>query len=400
MKSFSLSRILIIIISIIFSGSVLAGSMSVTVDGAAAPYDSVKNPQLRFGVDVNGVPNSNAPPKVVRSEPHNNLDFGRGQIISIVVKEGRPIAGANGSAIGVGGAGVPGWPPSVAPCNTAPGCYTGSTTYLEQLLGAWTDQNGIVLGVPFIIGDGIRNIMAPKGAKQLQLGFNDAWYNDNGGSITVVVETKNPCPKAGDSDVVINSYPRSLILPINTTPGLTVNALADIATRLEKPIDGILRGWTTPVKEGKRASLAQPKVSATFFSGPAGGDLPGACYFVDNTILNYLESIQIFIADADVQPACAFAIATHEARHAQEFQTWFAIASTGITTDLMEKLPSAKFPIYVESEAGIKRDFDEIIREVILKNSGPANNDAADWSRNWDLRDYPRVDAVCRLIRR
>ena len=62
-------------------------------------------------------------------------------------------------------------------------------TYLEELIGVFTDAKGKIIGRPFAIPDrGTPTI--PAKATQLQLGANDDIYSDNSGSwlLSVSVE--------------------------------------------------------------------------------------------------------------------------------------------------------------------------------------------------------------------
>ena len=85
--------------------------------------------------------------------------------------------------------GVLWWAPSVAPCTASPGCYVPgvTTTNLELLLGVFANPTGVIVGSPFVIGNGPAPQVIPVGATQLLMGFNDGWYNDNGAGIYVKV---------------------------------------------------------------------------------------------------------------------------------------------------------------------------------------------------------------------
>lgn len=168
--------------------------MTVSVDGRSGPWDIALNPALPYGVAVDGKADSHLGPTHVKNS--DALPFAAGETLKIEYVSGRPLAGGNGTVFGSGGAGVPGWPPNVAPCTEAPGCYTGERiTRLMQLLGAFADANGKVVGTPFVVGNS-REVTVPAGASQLLLGFNDGWYNDNGSSI--LVKVTNPCIPTGE----------------------------------------------------------------------------------------------------------------------------------------------------------------------------------------------------------
>ncbi len=59
--------------------------------------------------------------------------------------------------------------------------------YLITLMGVFTDASGALVGKPFKIGNGPREVIIPDNAVNLQMGFNDGMYSDNGGSLTVRV---------------------------------------------------------------------------------------------------------------------------------------------------------------------------------------------------------------------
>ncbi|HTZ70071.1 MAG TPA: hypothetical protein VMB71_05410, partial [Acetobacteraceae bacterium] len=62
-------------------------------------------------------------------------------------------------------------------------------TYLEELIGVYTDSKGKLIGRPFAVPD--RHAQAiPAGATQLQLGANDDIFSDNTGSWLIKVTVK------------------------------------------------------------------------------------------------------------------------------------------------------------------------------------------------------------------
>jgi YD repeat-containing protein len=75
---------------------------------------------------------------------------------------------------------------------TPPPVQAPTVTLLPQpspgrgaLVGAFTDNNGAVIE-PIVIGAAARSLITPAGATRLQLGVNDSYYEDNGGSGFVV----------------------------------------------------------------------------------------------------------------------------------------------------------------------------------------------------------------------
>jgi len=58
--------------------------------------------------------------------------------------------------------------------------------YLVELVGAFANSSGMIVGTPFNIGLG-GSFVIPAGASQLQLGVNDDIYGDNSGAFEVSV---------------------------------------------------------------------------------------------------------------------------------------------------------------------------------------------------------------------
>ena len=68
-----------------------------------------------------------------------------------------------------------------------PGQYTNTAPLLMELVGVFTDSSGVIVGNPFVVGDGPTTKLAPAGASFLDLGVNDNEYHDNTGSLSVSV---------------------------------------------------------------------------------------------------------------------------------------------------------------------------------------------------------------------
>lgn len=62
----------------------------------------------------------------------------------------------------------------------------GIPVYGQALVGTFAN-NGLIVGQPFVIGNGPAALTVPAGANQLLLGINDNFYGDNAGSFTVSV---------------------------------------------------------------------------------------------------------------------------------------------------------------------------------------------------------------------
>jgi hypothetical protein len=59
--------------------------------------------------------------------------------------------------------------------------------YLCELVGAFANKNGKIVGQPFAIADGPISVTVPAHAALLQLGVNDDKFSDNAGSWVVAV---------------------------------------------------------------------------------------------------------------------------------------------------------------------------------------------------------------------
>jgi hypothetical protein len=169
-----------------------AASTSVFVDGRSAPWSAALNPAYGYGVDNGSAgPNVNLDPTVVDSS--SGIALTVGDTLTITYTGGLALAGANGT-LWYDANGVPGWDSSTY---GSAGYYLPADqkpVLLETLLGVFA-QNGVIVGNPFKIGNGPLDIAIPSGANQLLLGFNDGWYNDNGGGVSVnIVETPAAVP--------------------------------------------------------------------------------------------------------------------------------------------------------------------------------------------------------------
>jgi hypothetical protein len=58
--------------------------------------------------------------------------------------------------------------------------------YKAELVGTFANSSGQIVGTPFAIGN-LGTFTIPTGATRLQLGVNDTWFGDNGGSWTIQV---------------------------------------------------------------------------------------------------------------------------------------------------------------------------------------------------------------------
>jgi RHS repeat-associated protein len=108
------------------------------------------------------------------------------------------------------------------------------------LVGAFTDNTGAVIE-PLAIGAASREFIVPAGATQLQLGINDTYFPDNGGSGYVVAVTGNPNPVSVPATTMPwnwvtgglnNNYQYGLndgTAPVVATTGLTAGQTITVA---------------------------------------------------------------------------------------------------------------------------------------------------------------------------
>ena len=160
-----------------------SASISVSVDGRTGPWDPTINPSYTFGYYANGTmgPSLLLQPTVINlassfaiSGPVNSITV---QYTGGCANFGWACVNADGQLYGTGPTEIYG----------APGFWIPGHQYLEQLLGTFADANGVIVGQPFALGNGPITVPVPIGAIQLQLGFNDGWFGDNGGAIAVQV---------------------------------------------------------------------------------------------------------------------------------------------------------------------------------------------------------------------
>ena len=159
----------------------------VTVDSHAGPWLVNLNPAYDYGF------HDNTEPTVV-NEANSGIPFTAGTVLTITYMSGLVSAGgplpftdANGDTTSPYGCG-PGLtdPPNGKhlPCDYAD---LSKQTHLMELMGVFTDGNGVIVARPFTIGDGPYQVTVPAGATQLQMGTTDDIYHDNEGSWAIQV---------------------------------------------------------------------------------------------------------------------------------------------------------------------------------------------------------------------
>jgi autotransporter passenger strand-loop-strand repeat protein len=151
-------------------------SVDVTVSGTQGPWSPSENPGLKYGPDPVGG----------EASVTGSLSFAPGAQITVTylsgtagTEQGVPQfdAGGNKSFVAEGN----GYPGSFIPTNDQP-------AYHGELLGAFANAAGKVIGSPFVLGDGPTTVTVPAGgATQLLLGVNDNDFTDNNGALAIEV---------------------------------------------------------------------------------------------------------------------------------------------------------------------------------------------------------------------
>jgi hypothetical protein len=171
-----------------------AATTDVFVSGANGPWLQSLNPSFGYGVG------DNASPTAVSA----GYDFTAGGTFTITYLSGTESAGSGfpiTDAIGDTGFLVNNGTGSSG--TVLPSFYVNSASYpayLSELVGVFAD-NGVIVGTPFLVGDGT-SATAPSGADELLLGVNDDIFSDNTGGFNVSVSgptadvTATPLPAA------------------------------------------------------------------------------------------------------------------------------------------------------------------------------------------------------------
>jgi len=212
--------------AVALAASAQAATTVVTVDSHEGPWEQSANPSLYYGT----IPNDNTAPAIVST----GFDFSAGGEFTITYLSGVTANGLGGSSYDANGQqsyeigagyhydGTSGQP--------FPGDYTSQNpTYLSQLIGAFANSSGVVVGVPFALGDATTIEVAPVGATQLLLGVNDDIYSDNSGSLLVQV--------SGPSAVSAAPEPGAWLLMM-----LGVGAIGLVLRRAKTAFDSGLSG--------------------------------------------------------------------------------------------------------------------------------------------------------------
>ena len=167
-------------VAAIFAGPAWAGEATVTVPGTAMPWSLKANPMVAFSRDDGTKP---AEVKGVKIVPGTDVAI-TATGSTTTVAGGGPF-GPEGQAEFIatdqpGGSGT-----------DFPARYVHPDFYpvhLNELIGAFVDGKGVLVARPFAVGSSFTVTVPPK-AEKLQFGINDDIFADNGGSLTVTVNT-------------------------------------------------------------------------------------------------------------------------------------------------------------------------------------------------------------------
>ena len=151
-------------------------AISITVNGNQGPWQQSLNPNLNYGAG------DNAAPAVVNGA--SGIPFPTGGILTVTYVSGQvntasyPPTDANGFLGDTTDNKI------IAPCGSYPSYFINPglyPVYVSELLATFAN-NGVIVGAPFVIGNGPKMLTIPSGANQLLLGVDDNCYVDNTGS--------------------------------------------------------------------------------------------------------------------------------------------------------------------------------------------------------------------------
>jgi hypothetical protein len=172
MRNTFLAAISAITVAILNAGP--AGAGVVQVLGTAGPWDDSINTSYEYGDGAQTAP--------------TEVGVTAGVTYTIQYVSGLTCT-APGAGCGVDANGYTGFPPLTG---GAPGQYTSTAPYLNELVGTYATAGGAIIGTPFVVGDGPVHQLAPAGARELLLGINDNQYSDNSGALQVSVAVPEP----------------------------------------------------------------------------------------------------------------------------------------------------------------------------------------------------------------
>lgn len=188
---------LLLCLAAVYKADAAILTTTVTVDSKSAPWLSSANPT--FHSVLQGPSN----PAIITSVQGAQIEAG--DTISLQYLSGTVKAGSGWPSVDAGGQ-----TNFVVNDGNFYGQYWASydvshdqyPAYAMELLGAFANSSGVVIDAPFVVGNSKSGLIVPVGATQLQLGFNDTYYVDNTGSVTMNV-TLQQAPVPEPSSMVL-----------------------------------------------------------------------------------------------------------------------------------------------------------------------------------------------------
>ncbi|MEH3121669.1 MAG: hypothetical protein PGN16_06745 [Sphingomonas phyllosphaerae] len=171
----TMKRYILPIIAMAFlAATAEAKTVTLRVDAQAAPWRTGSNPKLAFGLA-----DARSPALLVDTAllPGITLHVTATGLTTTVTGGGS--YGPEGQSDWIADRGMALFPSYYIEAK-------GRVAHLNELVGAFVDADGKVVGKPFLIGSAA-NVPVPDGAAGLSLGINDDRYSDNSGSLTVTI---------------------------------------------------------------------------------------------------------------------------------------------------------------------------------------------------------------------
>jgi hypothetical protein len=161
-----------------FDASVKEESFDVVVNSKSGPWDPVINQSRNYIHKLRVKRNGLASPTILKVKSGTNLtiQYVLGYVYADFQGHPERKTDADGYSKTI---------PTYAGC--LPSCYINDQINHMALLGTFADSKGVIVGSPFLVGDGPVNLIVPEGASQLQLGINDNLFRDNSGLFIVKV---------------------------------------------------------------------------------------------------------------------------------------------------------------------------------------------------------------------
>jgi len=166
---------------ILVSARTARADIIVTVPCSAGPWNQALNPSFDYSQIYGHMYHDNTAPVTIA--------VATGVTLTVAYVSGAVIAGAGYPAVDANGE-------SGNVTNNSygfPAYYMNpAITVHSMALVATFANDGVIVGTPFLLGNGPTTVTAPAGANQLLLGINDAGYGDNSGALTVSVSVAGP----------------------------------------------------------------------------------------------------------------------------------------------------------------------------------------------------------------